>query len=217
MDTKEIAKKVLEGGNREELIKDLDETQKAQFYIDLRDAGKVAADVELEKINARRKELDRIGEKKVEVEGEAAKKVSDQIRFDQIRSEQITIARNQFKTRMGLTDEQMSNVDEAFKSEDSGRMTADLIVNDFSRAYAKANAETLIETQKKVATFERNAADFSSGSASGGSSGGGGDQGGKQYSQAAIAYAEDARKRGIKLTLDEAERGLKAGAVRHFS
>ena len=209
MDTKEIAKKVIEGGNQEELIKDLDDVQKAQFYKDLTILGKEGAEAELAKINARRKELERIGEKKAEVETEAATKVRDEI-----RSEQISIARNQFMKSMGLTEEQMKLVDESFKSEDSGRMTADLMVADFSRAYAKANADILIATQRRASDFERNAANFNAGSASGGDAGGGSGDNKKQYSQSAIAYAEEARKRGISMTYEEAERGLKAGAKR---
>lgn len=208
MDIKEIAKKASEdGADVTDLTKDFDATQLVEFNKEL----KGIADSELATITARRKENGRLKTDADAVHNEAFQKAQSQIRV-----EQITKARSKFKSEMSLTDEQMTSIDDAFKSEDSGKFDADFIVDDFRKAYAKANAPALIAAQRAQTEQAAAAAAFNAQSAGGGSAGGGSEGNAKTYSPDVIAMVRESQKTQFPMTLDEAERGMKAGGKRVF-
>lgn len=208
MDIKEIATKVVAGGNVEELTKGLDDTQKGQFYIVLREIAKTEADKELENLKGRRAATAAVKADEEKLEGEAVIKVRTQI-----RGEQLTKARSRFMADNNLTEEQMKPVDDAFKTEDTGKFDADLIIPDLRRAYAKAHAETLLGFEKQNKEQQRQAAEANAAGATGGATGSGG-SGEKTYSPQVHEWVREASKRGIQMTFDEAERGLKGGTRR---
>lgn len=210
MDIKEIAKKVVEGGNADELVKGLDEKQQSDFWIEVKSQRKLQADDELRVIEARRKER-----QSIESDIEKTKSTAESSVRSQMRSEQIDIAFNladrEFTSNgITLTPEEKTKLKEDFKKHDSGKFDATLIVSDILTAYGATNAEKLIKLKSQSSTFEAAAAAFNAGGASGGNPGGGGDPG-KQYDPRVLEYVREAGKQGINMTPEQVERGLKAG------
>lgn len=206
MDIKEIATKVINGAKVEDVIKDVPEDKKTEFLTILASLAKEESDKALETLKGRRAANQAIEADKEKLETEAVTKVRSQI-----RSEQVTKARARFMSDHGLTEEQMKPVDDAFKTTDSGKFDADLIIPDLRRAYGMVHADTLIESEKIARESQKSAAEFNSAATAGGSTGGGGNDGGKVYSPRIHEWVREAAKQGIHLTLDEAERGLKGG------
>lgn len=209
MDVKELATKVINGSPVEEVTKDLDEATKPLFYKELSAQTKAAADAEQARLAALRAERTRIETQKADVENEAVVKVRTQI-----RGEQVQKARAKFMAEMGLKEEDMKGIDDAFKTEDSGKFDADLIVPDLRRAYAKANSDALIEAQRLQAEQRKSAAMLNNQAATGGNPGSGSDTSGKSYSPQVLEWVREAARQGITLSPEEAERGLKGGTRR---
>ena len=209
MDIKELATKVIGGASIDETIKSLDDAQKTSFYQELTSQRKAEADAEQARLVALRAEKTRLETQKNDAESDALVKVRSQI-----RTEQVQKARSKFVSEMGLSEDQMKSVDEAFKTEDSGKFDADLIIPDLRRAYAKANSDVLINVQKAQADQQKNAAQFNAQNASGGSFGGGTSADGKTYSPQTLEWVRAAAAQGISLTPEQAEAGLKGGTRR---
>jgi hypothetical protein len=158
----------------------------------------------LEKLKGLRAEKNRVNEKVKEGESE----------FNQrFRGEQLQKAKAKFIADFNLSDDERASVEESFSKIDSGAIDADLIYSDFKKAFALSNVDSLIEAKKRKEELEKNAADFM------GESIGGTDVKpveGKTYSPEAYDYIKQARKEGISLSLEEAEKYVKQGNKRTY-
>lgn len=210
MDIKELVKKVVEGGNADEITKTLDPKQQSDFYTELASQRKIKADEELAIIEARRKESGKIKTETDSVLATAEVKIRSQM-----RGEQIDIAFNKASDKLKdkgitLSLEEITKLKEDFKVFDSGKFDSTLIEKDVLRAYAANNAEKLIEASSRIMSSEYGAAQFNAGSAGAGATGGG-TASTKEYAPEVMAAVRAGQKFGISLTPEEAERGLKAG------
>ncbi len=75
----------------------------------------------------------------------------------QFRQEQVEIAKNNFYTSFGVSDEDKPKVDEMFKKIDSGKVTAELIQKDFVSAFAAVNPDKYLEARNKLNDLQKNA------------------------------------------------------------
>ncbi len=206
MDIKEIVGKEIAGEDVSALVKDFSDDQKKEYsktFLALAEEKKKAA---IEGLAGIRKATEKITE-----EGKNKAQEEFQKTF---RGEQVTKARNKIISELGITDaDQLKKLDEEFAKEDSGKMDADFIIEDFKKAFVKINPDAFIAAKKKTEADEKAAADFIKQSAGGGGTGGGpgGDNGGKKYSPQAYQVVKDAHAQGLKMTLDQAEAGLKMG------
>lgn len=158
----------------------------------------------LEKLKGLRAEKNRVTEKVKEGESE----------FNQrFRGEQLEKAKNKFIADFNLSDTERASVEESFSKIDSGAIDADLIYGDFKKAFALSNVDSLIEAKQRKEELEKNAAEFMSQSI------GGTDvkpEEGKVYSPEAYDYLKQARKEGISLSLEEAEKYVTQGNKRTY-
>lgn len=205
MDIKEIVGKELAGEDVTALTKDFTDEQKKEYNKVFISQSEEEKKKKLNEITGLRTAKAALEQKNGTIEAEQNKQFQEKA-----RGEQLVKARSKFIADFGLTEEQTKRLDEEFKTVDSGKIDADLIYVDLKKAYATANADTLIEAEKQKKILEKNAADFNADAAGGGNSGGGGSQG-KQYSPAAYEAVKQAKAAGIPLTLDQAESGLKFG------
>lgn len=210
MDIKEIARKFVAGEDVKELIKDFDETKIVEYRREVKSLAEAEAEAERGKVTGLRNERQRL---ETDLQGkteEIKKKAQDEV-TTKIRTEQIAKARSRFMAEQGLDEEKMKSIDESFKTEDSGKIDADLIIPDFRKAYAKANADKLIQAERDAAASARAAAEFMAGAAGAGNPGGGSPDQGKKYSPAVLDMVREAAKKGIPLSPEQAERGMKGG------
>lgn len=210
MDFKEIAKKVVEGGNADELTKGLDPKGQADVWNEVGSLRKKEADAELAKTEAIRKERQRL---EGDVDG-TRRAAADDIR-NQLRGEQIDIALDIAENRLitkgiKLSPEEKTNLKNSFKTFDSGKFDASLIASDFLRAYGALNAEKLIDDSSQRFSMERGASEFNSGSAAAGSAGAGTPPE-PPMSSSVKAALQAAQKYGVPLSREEAERAEKRG------
>lgn len=203
MDIKEIAQKSFAGEDVSSLTKDFTDEQKVAFTKAELELATNAKNEALGEVTALRKEKTRLADL-TSKQGEDFQK--------QVRSEQVDKASAKIAAEFGLSPEEVAKVRETFTKVDTGKVDADLIYEDMKRAYVVVNADSLIQAKKDKEQFEKNAAEFNSGAAAGGSSNGGGSgSGDKQYSQEVHDMVKEAGKRGVQLTLEQAERGMKSG------
>lgn len=205
MEIKDIVAKEIAGEDVSTLVKDFTDDQNKEYTKLLISEGKAAAKVELDKVTGLRKAKADLESKKDEGQNDEFKKFKETT-----RNEQITKAYNKFVADMGLTTEDAVKLSEEFKVEDSGKIDAELIYGDMKRAYVKMNPDKFIEAEKSKKEFEKNASMFNSAAANGGGSGAGGDDG-KKYSPQVYEIVKEARKNGIEMSLEKAEKGLKFG------
>lgn len=207
MDFKEIAKKVIEGANADELTTTLSDKDKSEVWKEVAVGRKKIADDELAVIEARRQARKQIEQD----EAGTRAKAEDTVR-GQMRSEQIDIALNIAESKLQakgikLTPEAKLKLKEDFRPFDSGKYDATLIVSDLLKAYAATNAEKLIDDAGQRAVYEQNAAMFTSGAASAAFTGAG-TPGEPEMSPEVRDTMREAQKQGISLTKEQAERGL---------
>jgi len=205
MDIKEIAGKELGGEDVSELVKDFTDEQTKEYNKTFLSLSKEAKSKDLAEVVALRKAKADLKQKTDDLSSDQAKQF-----HEKARGEQLVKARSKFLADFGLTEDTAKSLDEEFKSVDSGKIDADLIYGDFKKAYAKANADTLIEAQRANKILEKNAVDYNASSA-GSSNSGGGSSEGKKYSNEAYEAVKAARVQGIPLSLDDAEKGLMFG------
>lgn len=210
MDVKELAQKIVDGGNVDELTKGLEPKVQSDVWTEVASKRKAIADKELEVIEGRRKAAQAVTDKGSEAIVQATKDIRNQM-----RGEQIDIAFGVAEQRLQaqgitLTSDQKSKLKEDFKLFDSGKFDASLIAGDVLKTYAATNAESLLRAASQLASGARSAADYNAGAAAGGSTGEGGQPEGPMspYVESALKAA---RKYGIPLTRAEAERAEKVG------
>lgn len=210
MDNKTIVDKVLAGGDYAELVKDLDIDQQRAVSIEISNAAKEAANSELEKIKARKLELERLSKKEVEVP--TTPKPNNEVAA--LRAEQLEKARSKFfnNTNFKLEESEIKTFDEAFSKIDSGKFDSDLIVSDMRKAYALIKSDTLLDSVQRVKDFEKNASNFNAMGANVNYNQPT-PEGGK-YSQEAKKLHQEWQKAGINKTLDDAQRVASSGLSR---
>lgn len=196
MEIKEIAGKIVLGEDVSELTKDFTTEQKVELEKETLNLATEAKNKELAEVSALRKEKTRLQAKA----DEATKDVQERI-----RSEQSVKAKVRLVKEFNLSPEDSAKVDMGFKTE---AFDADLIYEDYKRQYAYTFADRLIKDSQEKVTLEKNAAQFMSGSAGGTSGGAGGGGEGKTYDPAIYEMVKEAQKRGINLTLEQAEKGM---------
>ena len=222
MDFKEIAVKELSGEDVSDKVKDFTPEQKSEYLkvfsaeADVKKQGILAdinkattdKDEELKAVEALRKEKQRLTVKPETDPAHSGQEVEEYKK--QQREEQIQKARSRFVKDFNLSDDDLSKLDESFKTEDSGKLDADFIYEDFKKAYVKSNPDRFIEAEREKRRLEANANEFNAQGA-GAKGGSGGGEKGKEYSSAVHQAVKEARKAGLELTLEEAEKGLKFG------
>lgn len=206
MDIKEIVDKALKGEDVSELTKDFDADKSTEFG----KAMKKAADEELAKVAALRKEGDRIAKPPEQKPDDVQAK---------FRQEQIDKAKERLYSdpQYPLTEDEKKSLEDTFSRIDSGKIDADNILKDFKRAYAAVKSDDLISARDKVTTFEKNAADFTAGGAN--ASGGLSPEDETKYSKEAkelYASWQKAGMTGANRTLDAAQRVSSQGTIRRL-
>lgn len=210
MDIKELAKKVVDGGNAEELTKELTPEVKAQVWGEVTNQRKAQADAELAIITARKKERERVETDVTSVTTAAVNTVKSQMRGEQIDMA-FSLAESTLQSKgITLTPEIKAKLKEEFPKFDSGKFDAKLIGSDILRTYAALNAESLIDSFQSAASGARSAADFNAGAASPGSTGSG-TQPDAPMSPYVRAAMQASAKFGVPLTRQQAERAEQAG------
>ena len=213
MDNKEIAKKILSGEDVSTLIKDFTDEQKISLNKEILAEGENAKKAVLEEVTALRKEKNRVNDLANKKPDDPKPEINDQQK--QFRSEQVIKAKNRLMSEFGLKPEEMTKVEEAFKTIDSGKIDSDFIFADLKKAYVTVNPDIFIDAKRNVENFQRNAVDALADAANGGGSGAGGNEG-KKYSDKAMAWAKEAKKQGIELTAEQAESTLEKGLKRTY-
>jgi hypothetical protein len=208
MDIKELVKKVVDGGNADEITKTLDAKQQSDFYAELAQEHKRAADSELRIIEARRKENEKLKTDIDTTQATAEVKVRSQMRGEQI---EIAFGRAEEKLAqkgIKLSPEEKAKLRQDFTRFDTGKFDSTLIVGDILSAYGAINAERLIDFSSKAMSGEQAAAQFNASSAGGGNSGGGTTPA-KEYDPAVVATVRAGQKFGVAITPEQAEKGLR--------
>lgn len=134
-----------------------------------------------------------------------------------MRKENVDKASTRFFTDFKIPADLQAHYLELFKTNDSGHVDADLILNDFKRIYAAENSAELLSIKDKFEGFEQGADEFNAehGGAPGGSGDGSGGSG-KKYSPEVYEWVKESAKQGVKISLEAAERVLNRGLKRTF-
>lgn len=93
--------------------------------------------------------------KKSEGEPVTAKADDTGIRF---RNEQVEIAKGKFFAQFGIPAEKQGEYEETFKRLDSGKVSAELIIEDLKGVHAFLNRDSLLTAQEQQRQMEANAA-----------------------------------------------------------
>lgn len=171
---------------------------------------KEAADKELAKVSGLRKEGKRL-------EGEPAPAATD---FGtQMRNENVEKAFGKLFSAYSIAPEQQAKYRTLFEGSDTKKVDPDLIFADLQKIYAAENSSELLAVREQFESFKAGADEFALGMAgpAGGSGEGSGGNGGKTYPQAVYDYVNEARKQGIPLTLEAANKVLTQGFDRSLA
>lgn len=172
-------------------------------------AGKVSkkAQEALDKVAALRKEGKRLNDKSDDGGG------SDYA--STMRKENVEKAFTKLFTAYSIPAEQQQLYRDLFKTNDKGHVDSDLIFNNLKGIYASQNSDSLLEAQERIKQMEHGADDFNeagAGNAGGSGDGGGGDK--KKYSQEVLDWVKESKRRGVDITLEQAEKVLTQGMTR---
>lgn len=191
-----------------EVAKLSEEEQKKLETPEVRARLKKAADDELKRIEGLRAEGRRIEDRNNQPQGHDYGAI--------LRKENVEKAANKFFTEFKVPAGEQQHYRDAFQTNDSGHVDTDLIFTDFKRIYVAEHSDELLSIKSKYDDLEGGAEEFleDNSGAPGGGGQGGGDQ--KKFSPAAHEYVKEAAKKGIKLTLVDAERVLTRGMTRTF-
>lgn len=168
---------------------------------------KDAAQKELDKVSGLRKEGKRL-------QGEPAP-ASD---FGtQMRNENVEKAFTRLFGTYSIPAEQQAKYRTLFEGADTKKVDTDLIFADLQKIYAAENSSELLGIREQFENFKTGADEFALMNAgnAGGSGEGSGGNGGKTYPQAVYDYVNEAKRQGIPLTLEAANRVLTEGLDRN--
>jgi len=167
---------------------------------------------ELEAIEALRQERRRLEEKKAQQDADFAKKL---VYENTLKAEAMAFDELQ-KLGIELTEEKKESIREMRKKIDSGAVTVERILDDFLAAAAAVERKTLIEDRKARLDFERQAAELTAEMAGVQSSSGGTTSEKKVYPQEVLDMVKEAKRMGINLTPEEAQKSLTKGLTRTY-
>lgn len=211
MDFKEIALKELNGEDVSAAVAAIPEDKQKEYMTVSLAVAREEKAKELAAVSGLRKAkadlVDKTGEAKQNEAVESQKRA---------RLEQVDKAKKLFIAKYGPDEKQIALIEEEFKKEDSGKFDAELIVEDFKKAFVKIDPDSFIKAKSDIAQLSKNADVYLANMASGGGSTGGSDNG-KQFSPQAYVVVREAAKKGLNLTLEEAEKGLKQGDSWNYS
>lgn len=161
-------------------------------------------------LSAIRKEKNRVETKAKELD-EQAKTTEDKIA--QFRNEQVVKAKERFKSKYSLSEEDFTKVEETFERLDSGAVDADLVYRDLVGSYAYLNSDSLLKTKMELEQMqmqmERNAEQATASEAGSSSVAPTSSKPANRPSDAAVALAKQA---GI--SVEAAERQVSQGTSR---
>lgn len=215
MDNKEIVQKALNGEDIADLIKDKPEEEQTQIKLEISKEADRLSKENLEKLKGTSREVERRGGKK---EDDEDPEKENQV-LTQFRSEQVLKAKNRLinDPRFPLTEAEKSELDKVFSRIDSGKVDADLILEDYMAAYAVVKRTDLISAKEKTEKMEKDAAAFTSAGAN--ASGGISQEDASKFSTAAQELFRSWQKAGLtgkNHTLERAEQVVSQGLSRRL-
>jgi len=215
MDYKNIVEKAVKGEDYSVDIKDFTDEQKKELDVAIAKGAKTAADTELARVAALRKEGKRVEDKNAE-----NPPVDDAKEFERFKGEQETQAKAEFFTNPDyqLTDAEKPVFDNLYKKLYSGEVSKVSITEVLKRTYGALKPDELVTARKKITEGEKGAARFNStgANASGGSGAGGDDS---KYTPAVKELYQswqNAGYAGKNYTLDRAKQIVEGGMGRNL-
>lgn len=143
--------KIVEGQASEEEVKELEAK--------LSEAGKKELREVLALKEQRKAEEARLATAKQTADEEDGKAKAARESQTQLRTEQISKAKESFFTEYSIPEADRSEYEELFTKVDSGKMDPDLIKQDFIKAYAAKNADVLLKSHQEKLEMEKRAAE----------------------------------------------------------
>jgi hypothetical protein len=166
-----------------------------------------AAQAELVKVEALRKEGQRLKDKQDKPTDFASK----------MRDENVEKAKVRFFDKYKIPAEEQQHYVDLFKTNDSGHVSEELIYSDFTKIYSVEHSDELLGLKEKFENMEAGGEDFNArGAGAHGGSGSGGGDGGKKYSQEVMDWVKESARQGVTITPEQAEKVLNRGMKRTF-
>lgn len=159
--------KIVDGSASEEEVKEIEAK--------LSEAGKKELREVLALKEQRKAEEARVAKAKQAADEEEGKAKAARDSQTQLRTEQISKAKELFFTEYNIPEADRSEYEELFKKVDSGKMDPEFIKQDFIKAYAAKNADVLLKSHQEKLEMEKKAAEANAqgaGTTSSGPSGG---------------------------------------------
>ena len=214
MDYTKIVEKAIKSEDYSADVKDFTPEQNTELNLAINKKAKEAADAELARVAALKKEGARVQDKNNEG------KVEDAQLLNTFKTEQENAARNEFFSNPDytLTDSEKAVFDNYVKKLSSGEISKEAHIAVFKAAYGATKPDELVKERKNRIAGEKNAVDFNSRSAGAGGSGPGVSEL-EKYSpnvQALYKSWQQSGFSGKNYTIERAKRIVEGGMSRNL-